>query len=117
LKCPPEFFHQSGRIVWTVCLHHRKRQSMPVTRLKMIHAQVNIARMQVVRFMRGIKIDSPLTFPRMDIAGYESPEQVARLATGHWWRRGGEVESRHSSLWPANRRRVSASAAYVSELG
>jgi Zn-dependent peptidase ImmA (M78 family)/DNA-binding XRE family transcriptional regulator len=93
LKYPPEFFYQSGRIGWTVCLHHRKRQSMPVTRLKMIHAQVNIARMQVMRLMRGIEIDSPLTFPRMDMAEYESPEQIARLARGHWRLPLGPVRS------------------------
>jgi transcriptional regulator with XRE-family HTH domain len=93
LGYPPEFFYQSGRIGWTVCLHHRKRQSMPVTRLKMIHAQVNIARMQVMRLMRGIEIDSPLTFPRMDVAEYESPEQVAQLARAHWRLPLGPVRS------------------------
>jgi Zn-dependent peptidase ImmA (M78 family)/DNA-binding XRE family transcriptional regulator len=93
LEYPPEFFYQSGRIGWTVCLHHRKRQSMPVSRLKMIHAQVNIARMQVMRLMRGIEIDSPLTFPRMDIAEYESPEQIARMARGHWRLPLGPVRS------------------------
>jgi Zn-dependent peptidase ImmA (M78 family)/transcriptional regulator with XRE-family HTH domain len=93
LRYPPEFFCRSGRTAWTVCMAHRKRQSMPITQLRTIQAQVNIARMQITRLMQGLEIDAPLGFPRMDVAEFESPEEVARLARAHWRLPLGPVES------------------------
>jgi transcriptional regulator with XRE-family HTH domain len=93
LRFPPAFFLQADRIGWTVCLHHRKRQSMPITRLRAIHAQVNIARMQVMRLLQGLEVESSLDFPRMDIAEFESPEEIARLARAHWRLPLGPVQS------------------------
>lgn len=84
LQFPPEFFYQSSRIGWTVCVADRKRKSMPLKRLQSIHAQVNIARMQVLRLLQGVELDSPFTFPRMDVLEFESPEEIARLARAHW---------------------------------
>src|SRR5579862_382303 len=93
LGYPPEFFYQSGRTGWTVCMAHRKRQSMPVKRLQAIHAQVNISRMQILRLLQGVEINPPMAFPRMDIIEYDSPEEVARLARAHWRLPLGPVRS------------------------
>jgi Zn-dependent peptidase ImmA (M78 family)/plasmid maintenance system antidote protein VapI len=84
LGFPPEFFYQSERLGWTVCMADRKRKSMPIKRLQAIHAQVNIARMQVLRLLHSVEINPALDFPRMDILEFESPEEVARLARAHW---------------------------------
>jgi Zn-dependent peptidase ImmA (M78 family)/DNA-binding XRE family transcriptional regulator len=84
LGYPPEFFYQSGRLGWTVCMADRKRKTMPLKRLHAIHAQVNIARMQVMRLLNGVEIDPALDFPRLDVLEFESPEEIARLARAHW---------------------------------
>lgn len=84
LGYPPSFFTQAGRIAGAPCMHHRKRQSMPLLKLRAIHAHVNITRMQASRLLEGVEIDAAFAFPRMDIDSYQSPEEIAQLLRGHW---------------------------------
>jgi Zn-dependent peptidase ImmA (M78 family) len=84
LRFPPSFFIQADRVTGPVCLHHRKRQSMPVTRLNSIHAQVNIARLQALKLLRGVEIAAEYEFPRLDIDEYASVEEIAQLVRAHW---------------------------------
>jgi Zn-dependent peptidase ImmA (M78 family)/transcriptional regulator with XRE-family HTH domain len=84
LRYPPLFFMQEDRAAGASCLHHRKRQSMPLLRLRALHAQVNIARMQAMRLLRGVEIETSFEFPRMDIDSYAAPEEIAQLLRGHW---------------------------------
>ena len=84
LRYPPSFFMQSDRVAGAPCLHHRKRQSMPLLRLRAIHAHINIARMQALRLLEGVEIEAAFGFPRMDIDSYASPEEIAQLLRSHW---------------------------------
>jgi len=84
LRYPPSFFAQADRVTGPVCLHHRKRQSMPVTRLHAIHAEVNIARLQTLKLLHGVEIALEYEFPRMDPDLYGSPEEIAQLVRAHW---------------------------------
>src|SRR5436309_2525473 len=79
LRYSPSFFMQGDRVAGTACLHHRKRQSMPLLRLRAIHAQINIARMQAMRLLRGVEIEASFDFPRLDVDAYGSPEEIAQL--------------------------------------
>ncbi|MDQ5820152.1 MAG: XRE family transcriptional regulator [Actinomycetota bacterium] len=84
LGFPSTLFMQADRIAGTACLHHRKRQSMPILRLRAIHAQINLTRMQTTRLLNGVEIDPPFEFPRMDVDLYDSVEEIAQLARAHW---------------------------------
>jgi Zn-dependent peptidase ImmA (M78 family)/transcriptional regulator with XRE-family HTH domain len=85
LGYPPTFFlrseHQYG--AGTVC-HHRKRQSMPIQKLRQIHATMNIMRMATADLLRGIEIDAQQRFPRMDADDYGSVEEIAQLMRRTW---------------------------------
>lgn len=67
----------------TVC-HHRKRQSMPIQKLRQIHATMNIMRMATADLLRGIEIEAQQRFPRMDHDDYGSVEEIARLVRSTW---------------------------------
>jgi Zn-dependent peptidase ImmA (M78 family)/DNA-binding XRE family transcriptional regulator len=84
LRYPPMLFMQTDRIAGTSCLHHRKRESMPLLRLRAIHAQINLTRMQTTRLLHGIEIEPSLAFPRMDVDLYDSVEEIAQLVRTHW---------------------------------
>src|ERR1043166_256569 len=55
LDYPLEFFFQSDRVYGfnSTVFFHRKRQSLPDTKLRSLHAQMNITRMRIDRFMRS----------------------------------------------------------------
>jgi Zn-dependent peptidase ImmA (M78 family)/DNA-binding XRE family transcriptional regulator len=84
LRFTPSFFVQADRVTGPVCLHHRKRQSMPVKRLEAIHAELNIARMQALKLLHGVEIQTEYEFPRLDIDLYSSVEEIAQLVRSHW---------------------------------
>ena len=85
LGYPPAFFERSGQQYGqgTVC-HHRKRQTMPIQRLRQIHASMNIMRMATADLLRGVEIQAPHQFPRMDVDDYGSPDQIAQLVRQAW---------------------------------
>src|SRR2546423_6704936 len=66
LSYPPAFFYRSEAQYGqgTVC-HHKKRQSMPITKLRQIHASMNVMRMATCDLMRGVEVDAENGFPRI----------------------------------------------------
>src|SRR5437764_1112106 len=58
LGYPVDFFFVGDRVYGaaTTCIHHRKRQSMPILKLRQIHAQINVMRMQMARLLLGVEI-------------------------------------------------------------
>jgi Zn-dependent peptidase ImmA (M78 family)/transcriptional regulator with XRE-family HTH domain len=94
LGYPPAFFYRSEAQYGqgTVC-HHRKRQSMPITKLRQIHASMNVMRMTTCDLMRGVEIDATQGFPRMEVDDYGSPQQVAQLARQTWQLPLGPIKS------------------------
>jgi Zn-dependent peptidase ImmA (M78 family)/transcriptional regulator with XRE-family HTH domain len=93
LRFPVDFFAQVDRTAGPVCLHHRKRQTMPVMRLHSIHAEVNIARLQSLKLLHGVEIQAAYEFPHMDIDEYSSVEEVAQLARAHWGLPMGPIDN------------------------
>jgi Zn-dependent peptidase ImmA (M78 family)/transcriptional regulator with XRE-family HTH domain len=87
LEFPEEFFFlpDQGEGFGTACMYHRKRQSLSVKELRVIHANINIIRIHLTRLLRGVEIDTTNAFHRMDIDEYGgSPETIARLLRGTW---------------------------------
>lgn len=74
-----EFFCQPDDVLGTstVCIHHRKRASVPVGQLKVIHAQINIFRMQVPRLMHGVAVETTNQFHHLDVDEFDGPQAVA----------------------------------------
>lgn len=94
LHYPPAFFYRSEEQYGqgTVC-HHRKRQSMPITKLRQIHASMNVMRMATCDLMRGVEINADHTFPRMEVEDFGSPQQIAQLARQTWQLPLGPIQS------------------------
>jgi len=100
LGFPPSFFYQQDPVYGseTPCLHHRKRKTMPVLRLRQVHALVNMMRMQTARLLGEIEIEAPLRLQRMDPAEYESVDQVAQLVRASWRLPLGPVKNMMQSI-------------------
>jgi Zn-dependent peptidase ImmA (M78 family)/DNA-binding XRE family transcriptional regulator len=64
--------------------YHRKRATLPLRKLRMIHARINIKRIQISRLLLGADIESTNKFDRMDLDQYETPERVASLVRASW---------------------------------
>jgi Zn-dependent peptidase ImmA (M78 family)/DNA-binding transcriptional regulator YiaG len=95
LEYPPDFFFLSDRVegFGSTCFHHRKRQSLPVGELRLIHATINVIRIHLARLLDGVEIDGKNQFHRLDIDEYESPEQIARIVRATWKLPCGPVRS------------------------
>lgn len=94
LRYPPSFFCRSGEQFGqgTVC-HHRKRQSMPIQKLRQIHASMNVMRMSTSDLLKGVEINAFHEFPQMDIDDYGSPAEIAQLTRQAWQLPLGPVKS------------------------
>lgn len=76
------------------CLYHRKRQSLPVTDLRRIIAELNLLRIGIGRLLRSVELTPGSVFPRMDIADYHgSAEYIAQLVRGAWAIPAGPVQN------------------------
>lgn len=95
LGYPRSFFMQHDKVYGaaTPCLHHRKRKSMPVLKLKQVHAVINVMRMQTTRLLRDVEVDARLRFQHMDPEEYGSAEEVAQLVRASWRLPLGPVKS------------------------
>jgi Zn-dependent peptidase ImmA (M78 family)/transcriptional regulator with XRE-family HTH domain len=93
LGFPASFFRQRDRVYGSMCLHHRKRQTLSVRQLSQIHAKFNVILMQIQRLLRSVEIDSSQTFPAMPLDEYETPEKVARALRAAWRMPAGPVRN------------------------
>jgi Zn-dependent peptidase ImmA (M78 family)/transcriptional regulator with XRE-family HTH domain len=86
LHYPPEFFLRGGRAYGygSPCLRYRKRQSLPMKRVRHNLALMNVLRMQVEQLIKGVEIQSPIGFPRFDIDEFGSPTAIAQLVRAQW---------------------------------
>lgn len=73
--------------------HHRKQQSLGVTTLQRIHADVNLVRMRCTRLMQGIEIEPRYRFPNFEIDEWGSPAGVGRAVRATWKLPMGPVEN------------------------
>jgi len=94
LGYPPGFFYRSEAQYGqgTVC-HHRKRQSMPMLKLRQIHGSMNVMRMATCDLLRGVEVNAVNGFPRMELDDYDTPQQIAQLARQTWQLPLGPIQS------------------------
>jgi Zn-dependent peptidase ImmA (M78 family)/DNA-binding XRE family transcriptional regulator len=99
LGYPPEFFNRSAEQYGqgTVC-HHRKRQSVPIEKLRQIHASMNIMRLATGELLNGVEINAAHSFPVMEIEDFGSAQAIAQLARQTWQLPLGPVKSMISVL-------------------
>lgn len=93
LTFPVEFFGQRDRVFGSMCLHHRKRQTLSVKQLRQIHAKFNVIVMQIRRLLQSVEIDCTHSFPVMSIEEYGSPENIARHLRATWRMPSGPVRN------------------------
>lgn len=84
LGYPISFFSQTGELRGASCLHHRKRSSTPVVKLREIHARVEIVRRGVDALLRHVDFAAPMSFRALDPddvpGGVEEVAQTVRAA-------------------------------------
>lgn len=86
LEYPAEFFSQTDSLIGfgSTCTYHRKRQSLPVKELRVIHAKINVIRLQLIKLLKSVDVGTSNTFYRLDADEYEGPDVVARLTRASW---------------------------------
>lgn len=84
MSYPVDFFDQDERLVGVEALFHRRLRSVKSSELRQIQAQINVRRVQVKRLMHGIAVETPYTFPRLDVDEVGGPERVAQLVRRSW---------------------------------
>lgn len=87
LRYPTRLLYRPEHVRGTdsICLHHRKRKSMPVRLLSAIEAQMFLAAIHVRTLLNDLEIDVPYHFPTIDPDDYDSdPRTVAEVVRGLW---------------------------------
>lgn len=81
---PVSFFYWQERLYGSSCLYHRRYRRIQVSQLKMIHARVNILRMQAARLLQDAEVRSNYSFFRLDMDKYGGPEGCAQKLRQLW---------------------------------
>lgn len=95
LEYPLEAFDWSDEIFGfgSAAFHHRKQQSLGVTTLQRIHADVNLIRMRCLRLMKGVDIEPRFRFPNFEVDELGTPEAIARAVRATWKLPMGPIEN------------------------
>lgn len=80
----PAIFEQPETIQGVDALFHRKLKTVQVGKLRHAQAEINVRRIQIRRLCKGITVDAPNTFPRIDPEEAGGPAEVARLVRRAW---------------------------------
>lgn len=66
-------------------LFHRRLRTTPAGELRKAQAKINVLRIQLHRLLEGIALETPHTFPRLDLDELDGDiEEAARLVRRHW---------------------------------
>ena len=84
LDYPEHFFALSERIYGpgTGELFHRKRQSLSQRVMNKIHAEINIRRMHISKFLQGVELENKFHFH--NASEFDSPPDIARAVRASW---------------------------------
>jgi Zn-dependent peptidase ImmA (M78 family) len=77
----------------TSCVHHRKRQSLPVAALRRIHAYLNLARIQMHGLLDGTNVLAPLRFFRFELSELDTAQDAAKQVRARWGVPAGPIVS------------------------
>jgi Zn-dependent peptidase ImmA (M78 family)/transcriptional regulator with XRE-family HTH domain len=84
LRRPVEFFYWDEKLYRASCLYHRKKARISANELRIVHAQVNIMRIQASRLLKSAEIKSNYRFHRLDPARFEGGEGCAKTLRQLW---------------------------------
>jgi Zn-dependent peptidase ImmA (M78 family)/transcriptional regulator with XRE-family HTH domain len=87
LNYPKSFFFQVSppHGFASNCLYHRKRQTVRISDLRRVAAELKIYRLQIDNLLRSVHIEVENKFHRMDVVEYsDSPELIAQLMRRSW---------------------------------
>lgn len=97
LEFPESFFYQQEEIYGLpVSVHplHRKKSSVGVRGLEVIHAETNIAIMNIKRLLQSVELSFRHPMPSFDVEEYEGDiEKIAALTRRHWLLPNGPIEN------------------------
>jgi Zn-dependent peptidase ImmA (M78 family)/DNA-binding XRE family transcriptional regulator len=88
---PVSFFYWQDRLYDASCLYHRRNRRISVAEMKMIHAKVNLLRLQASRLLQQAKVKSKYSFHRLDPQKYGGPAGCARELRRLWQLPNGPV--------------------------
>jgi Zn-dependent peptidase ImmA (M78 family)/DNA-binding XRE family transcriptional regulator len=84
LDFPSSFFSQPDRVYGLPAAFHRKRKKLSARSLDRIHAEVNLARIQLQRLLQPLDLERGKGIPSFDPDEFGSPEDIARLVRNQW---------------------------------
>ncbi len=93
LKFPTAFFRQRDRVFGSMCLHHRKRQTLSAKQLRQIHAKFNVILMQIKRLLQSAEIECSRSFVPLPVEEFETPDKVAKALRSAWRMPPGPVRN------------------------
>jgi Zn-dependent peptidase ImmA (M78 family)/transcriptional regulator with XRE-family HTH domain len=98
LKRPESFFFWNERLYGASCFYHRKLKCLSMRELNMIHARVNLLRMQAARLLRRAKVRTSYSFHRLEADRYGGPEGCAQRLRQLWQMPTGPVRNVVNSI-------------------
>jgi Zn-dependent peptidase ImmA (M78 family)/transcriptional regulator with XRE-family HTH domain len=102
LGFPESFFFQREEIYGLpVSVHplHRKKSSVGIRDLEVIHAELNIRIMNLKRLLQSVELCPKLPMPHLDLEDYnEDIEKIAELVRNTWLLPRGPIENLTESL-------------------
>jgi Zn-dependent peptidase ImmA (M78 family)/transcriptional regulator with XRE-family HTH domain len=84
LQRPPSFFRWEEKLYSASCLYHRKNRRLSRSELRVIHAKVNLLRIQAFRLLKQAKIRSSYSFHRLDAGKHGGAEGCAKKLRQLW---------------------------------
>jgi Zn-dependent peptidase ImmA (M78 family)/DNA-binding XRE family transcriptional regulator len=90
---PESFFFWQDRLYGDSSLFHRKGRNLSASVLRMIHAKVNLHRIQASRMLKHARIKSSYAFHRLDQKTHGGPEGCARELRRLWQFPAGPVRN------------------------
>lgn len=86
LRYPPTLFFRPETVRGSdsICLHHRKRKSMPATQISRIEGEMHLAQLQIKRLLTDLAIDSPFNLMTLDPEDHGGPAGTADALRSFW---------------------------------
>lgn len=94
LKYPAELFVEPDRVYEIDgAVFNRRRATTPLIPLRQLRAQVNLMRIHIAHLLEMVELETDLTFPRVDLEQYGSPEEAAAALRAYWNLPSGPIDN------------------------
>lgn len=90
---PESFLRWEERLYSASCMYHRQNRRLTAAEITMIHAKVNLLRMQAARLLRQARVTSRYAFHRLDPNKLGGPEECAQRLRHLWQLPTGPVRN------------------------